>query len=83
MAASPIAVKLEKRLLACTAMDKARHKMNKNNARTKKAPINPNSSHITEKIKSVCCSGKKASLVCVPSKNPLPVRPPDPMAILD
>ena len=46
-------------------------------------PKNPNSSPITEKIKSVLCMGTKLSPVCVPFKNPLPKNPPEPIAILD
>ena len=34
-------------------------------------------------MKSVLCSGTKLNLVCVPWRKPLPVRPPEPMAILD
>ncbi len=47
------------------------------------APKNPHSSHKTEKIKSVLLSGKNLSLFCVPFKNPLPNKPPDPIAIID
>lgn len=32
-------------------------------------------------MKSVSCSGTNFSLVCVPLRKPLPLRPPDPMAI--
>ena len=34
-------------------------------------------------MKSVCCSGTYAPVVCVPSNRPWPVRPPVPMAIFD
>ncbi len=46
------------------------------------APINPSSSQITAKIKSVCASGRKKSF-WRPSINPTPVNPPEPMAMSD
>ena len=46
-------------------------------------PKNPVSSAKTEKIKSVCFSGRKLSRLWVPANNPLPQNPPDPIAILD
>ena len=52
-------------------------------ARIISPPKKPSSSAMTEKIKSVRHSGKNCSLFCVPCKKPLPVMPPDPMAILD
>lgn len=45
--------------------------------------INPNSSPITEYIKSVVLGYKYPKCVCVPCKNPSPKRPPAPIAILD
>ena len=44
-------------------------------------PISPNSSAITEKIKSEWLSGIKSSWLCVPDKYPFPVSPPDPIAV--
>ena len=49
----------------------------------KNEPINPHSSPIVQKIKSVLCSGTKLNFVCVPFKNPLPNKPPEPIAIFD
>ena len=46
-------------------------------------PKNPNSSENNVKIKSVCFSGKNSKYPWVPFKKPLPVRPPEPTAILD
>ena len=47
------------------------------------APKNPDSSHSTEKIKSVRLSGKKSNLFCVPFPNPFPYKFPEPIAIFD
>ena len=41
-----------------------------------RVPINPHSSPIVLKIKSVCCLGTKFPLVWVPSKKPVPKNPP-------
>ena len=38
---------------------------------------------IRAKTKSVSFSGKKSKLLCDPPKNPFPLMPPDPIAILD
>ncbi len=46
------------------------------------APRKPSSSPATVKTKSVCCSGTNCPVVCVPWNRPLPVRPPEPIAIL-
>ena len=64
-------------------IDDARHKNNANNTRIVAHPTKPNCSPSTLKIKSVCPSGKKARFVCVPLPNPFPVRPPEPMAVMD
>src|SRR5207244_1229805 len=40
-------------------------------------PTNPSSSPTTEKMKSVCCAGRKASRFCVSSVEPFPSRPPE------
>ena len=48
---------------------------------TNNAPARPHSSHKTEKIKSVLLSGKNNNLFCVPFKNPLPKKPPEPIEI--
>ena len=42
---------------------------------------NPSSSPTVQKMKSVSCSGTNLSLVWVPFRNPLPCKPPEPMAI--
>ena len=42
--------------------------------------MKPNSSPMTQKMKSVEFSGMYASCVCVPLVNPLPNSPPEPMA---
>ncbi len=47
------------------------------------APTKPHSSAKTEKTKSVCCSGRNFNCVCVPRKNPFPMIPPDPTAMMD
>ena len=44
--------------------------------------MKPNSSPTTENTKSVWCSGRKSSLVCVAS-SPRPVLPPAPIATSD
>ena len=49
----------------------------------KRTPRNPNSSPITEKIKSVSVSGRKFNCVCDPSPKPLPSKPPEPIATFD
>ena len=43
--------------------------------------MRPNSSPKTAKMKSVCRSGRKSRWVCVPLSQPLPVTPPEPIAI--
>ena len=48
-----------------------------------KLPEKPHSSPIVLKIKSVCCSGTKSPFVWVPWRNPLPFKPPEPIAIID
>ena len=48
-----------------------------------KTPRNPSSSAKTEKIKSVDCSGTKSSCDWEPFVRPLPVKPPEPIAIFD
>ena len=44
--------------------------------------INPNSSPITDNIKSDSCTGKNFKWVWVPSPQPLPNNPPEPIAVL-
>ncbi len=46
-------------------------------------PRKPNSSAITENIKSVVLSGKKSNCPWLPLSQPFPNIPPDPMAIFD
>ena len=46
-------------------------------------PANPHSSANTEKMKSVCCSGRKFRWFWVPCRNPFPQSIPEPTAIFD
>ncbi|MNN56440.1 hypothetical protein D3C81_1713710 [compost metagenome] len=46
-------------------------------------PIRPNSSENTAKMKSVVRSGMNSRCACVPLSQPLPVMPPEPIAIVD
>src|SRR5437667_12740937 len=55
----------------------------RNNNITIMEPAKPNSSPTMQKIKSVHCSGINFSCVCVPCRNPLPHKPPEPIATLD
>ena len=48
----------------------------------KDAPKKPNSSAITAKIKSFCDSGRNFNWVCEPKPTPLPVKRPEPTAII-
>ena len=57
---NPPIVSLQKRSLALSARYKHLSKININTVRSRHTPINPNSSAITEKIKSVSVSGKKS-----------------------
>ena len=45
------------------------------------APTRPSSSPATVNTKSVCCSGMNRPCVWEPWNSPLPVRPPEPMAM--
>src|SRR5260370_25647770 len=54
---------------------------NRYNVNTTLTPTEPHSSPRTEKMKSVCRAGRYSRLTCVPCRNPLPVMPPDPLAI--
>src|SRR5574344_894726 len=49
---------------------------------SKTQPINPSSSPITAKIKSVCASGNQASF-CFDAPNPTPYKPPEANATSD
>ena len=54
------------------------------NTNTKPAePTNPHSSPTVQNMKSVLCSGTILNLVWVPWRSPLPLSPPEPIAILD
>ncbi len=64
------------------AMTMQRTTMAVYSASSSSTPIRPSSSEYTAKMKSVCASGRKSSLAWVPSSQPLPNRPPEPMAIL-
>ena len=54
-----------------------------NSTTTVRLPRKPHSSPTVQKMKSVLCSGTKLNLVCVPSRKPLPLKPPEPIAIFD
>jgi hypothetical protein len=49
---------------------------------TAQAPRRPNSSPITEKMKSVCAAGRK-NIFCSLCPSPTPATPPDPNEISD
>ena len=68
---------------ALTAMYKPRPIINKYRLSKTHTPNKPNSSLKTENIKSVWRSGKNSNCDCVPSNQPLPSMPPDPIAIFD
>ena len=57
----PIDIKEPRRSLDREAIFNPLETIKKKNRITSTAPINPHSSANTEKIKSVCCSGKKRS----------------------
>ena len=46
-------------------------------------PVKPNCSEKIAKTKSVSFSGRKSKLLWEPSRKPLPLSPPEPIAILD
>ena len=48
---------------------------------TARHPRKPHSSPMVQKMKSVLCSGTNPNVVWVPFRNPLPKRPPEPIAI--
>ena len=49
---------------------------------TRQAPMRPSSSPTTAKMKSVCLPGMALDWLWVPSPRPVPVSPPEAMAIL-
>ncbi len=57
--------------------------MNRYRASRVITPIQPHSSLSTEKMKSVVCSGRKSRCAWLPCPQPLPLKPPEPIAILD
>ena len=57
---NPPIVNLQKRSLALSAKNKHLSKINKKTDKRRHTPINPNSSAMTEKMKSVSVSGKKS-----------------------
>ena len=63
----PPIVNLQNLSLALNAKYKHLTNMKKNTERRMQTPINPNSSAITAKIKSVSVSGKKLRWACEPS----------------
>ena len=64
---SPPIVNLQNLSLALSAKYKHLNIIKKNIKRTTQTPKKPNSSAITEKIKSVSVSGKKSRWACEPS----------------
>lgn len=75
--------KREKVLRACEAITTPLKMIKLISSNKSKLPIMPNSSLKTEKIKSVVLSGKNSSWDCVPFNQPLPVKPPEPWAMVD
>lgn len=63
------------------AIRQARHRTTPRRTRISPAPRKPSSSPATVKTKSVCCSGTNWPVVWVPWKRPVPVSPPEPMAM--
>ena len=81
--ARPKATRLAKESLARVATRMIRRNRKRKRTNAVVTPRNPSSSPTTAKMKSVCCSGRNASRFCVPCVYPLPVRPPEPIAIRD
>ena len=63
------------------AIRQARHSTTPSSTMIRPAPRKPSSSPATVKTKSVCCSGTNWPVVWEPWKSPLPVSPPEPIAI--
>ena len=82
-AASPKATSDANGVAARVEMRTVRRKNKRKRPSAILMPMNPSSSPTTGKMKSVCCSGRKARRFCEPSVNPLPNRPPEPTATCD
>lgn len=80
---SPPITNLQNLSLALNAKYRHLNNINKYMLSNNSTPRNPNSSPITEKIKSVSVSGRKFKCVCDPSPKPFPNNPPEPIATLD
>ena len=81
--AMPTQTRLSMRLGASRATIRQRMMMASSKTITSRQPINPNSSPQTQKMKSVCRSGRlhlELDCVCVPLNSPCPVSLPDPRA---
>jgi hypothetical protein len=78
----PSARNAPKRSGARRAVRMPRQAMTQKQAMITVAPMNPSSSEMTEKMKSLCGSGRKSSF-CFPSISPRPKMPPTLTAIID
>ena len=81
--AMPTHTRLSMRVGASRATIRQRTMMASSSTMTRRQPIKPNSSPQTQKMKSVCRSGRLDrynDCVCVPLKRPCPVSLPEPRA---
>ena len=77
---TPTVSSAPKRSRAWSAIQKPRRISMEKISMITHAPISPSSSQITEKIKSLYCSGRYRNF-CRPRPSPTPKRPPEPMVI--
>jgi hypothetical protein len=82
IATMPPATSAPKRFLAMVRMRSPRQMTRAYIDSTNAAPTNPQRSPTTANAKSVWCSGRKLSFVCV-ARSPRPVFSPEPMAMRD
>ena len=78
---TPAATSRPKASSAREAIRSPRHSTTPSSPMIDPAPTRPSSSPATVNTKSVCCSGMNRPVVWVPWNSPLPVSPPEPMAI--
>ncbi len=83
MPAIPNTHRLENASVARRAIRSSMRVRTANSASAMTTPRNPSSSPTTGKMKSVCWAGRNARRFWGPWVNPLPRKPPDPMAIFD
>ena len=84
--AIPAQIRRPPKSLARAAIIRHSYMINKNNMITAMQPMNPNSSPITAKMKSVCSSDRKLPFLTeamVVLYNPLPFSWPEPMAMME